>query len=133
MLKISCLFDSVRFLLLKILTEWVRNCYILCSFSIPNHVKYQCRSRTLVALRYGSDQMMRLRLSNTDLHSIMKRQKCSATIFGFSIENFFFKSPKVKTYKKTFFDAYLILLLLMLKHNYLNGKKFLLLSQLQVD
>jgi hypothetical protein len=29
---------SVRFLLLKIWTEWVINCYILCQFSIPKHV-----------------------------------------------------------------------------------------------
>jgi hypothetical protein len=37
--------------LLKILTEWVINCYILCHFSIPNHVLYHCRSRSHIALR----------------------------------------------------------------------------------
>jgi hypothetical protein len=30
----------------KILTEWVKNCYVLCHFSIPNYVYYHCRSRS---------------------------------------------------------------------------------------
>jgi hypothetical protein len=37
-LKLSCSYDSVRYLLLKILTEWVINCSILCQFSIPYHL-----------------------------------------------------------------------------------------------
>jgi hypothetical protein len=39
-LKLFCSYDSVRFILLKIRTEWVINCKILCHFSIPNHVQY---------------------------------------------------------------------------------------------
>jgi hypothetical protein len=31
-------YDSVRFVLVKIWTEWVMNCYILFDFSIPNYV-----------------------------------------------------------------------------------------------
>jgi hypothetical protein len=38
MLKLSCSFNSVRFVLLKTWTEWVINCYILSNFSIPNHI-----------------------------------------------------------------------------------------------
>jgi hypothetical protein len=56
MLKLSCSFDSVPFILLKILTEWVINCYILCHFLIPNYVEYHSRrrsrrSRSRIALR----------------------------------------------------------------------------------
>jgi hypothetical protein len=65
MLKLSSSFDSVRFILLKIWTEWVINCYILC------HIKFLNIINTIVgagavgagaASRYGSgsDQMMRL-------------------------------------------------------------------------
>jgi hypothetical protein len=63
MLKLSCSYDSVRFVLVKIRTEWVINCYILCHFSIFNFFN------TIVgavgaASRYGSgsgsDQKMRL-------------------------------------------------------------------------
>jgi hypothetical protein len=51
MLKLFCSYDYVRFILLKIWTEWVINCYILCHFSISNHVYYHCRSRSRIALR----------------------------------------------------------------------------------
>jgi hypothetical protein len=60
MLKLSSSFDSVRFMLLKICTKWVLNCYILC------HFKFLIMINTIVgagaASRYGSgsDQMMRL-------------------------------------------------------------------------
>jgi hypothetical protein len=46
MLKISCSFDSERFILLKIWSEWVINCFILCHFFIPNHVKYHLSNRS---------------------------------------------------------------------------------------
>jgi hypothetical protein len=54
MLKLSCSYDSVRFV--KIWIEWIINYYILCHFSMPNHVYYHCwsrsrRSRSLIALR----------------------------------------------------------------------------------
>jgi hypothetical protein len=55
----------VRFLLLKILTEWVINCYILCHFSIPNHVYYHCRSRSR-RRRIRSRIALRLRLRPND-------------------------------------------------------------------
>jgi hypothetical protein len=51
MLKLSYSYDSVRFILLKIWTEWVINCYILCHFSIPNHVCYHCWSQSCIALQ----------------------------------------------------------------------------------
>jgi hypothetical protein len=63
MLKLSYSFDSVRFFLLKIKTEWVIKYYILCHFLSPSQVN------TIVgavvggaASRYvsDSDQMMRL-------------------------------------------------------------------------
>jgi hypothetical protein len=62
MLKLSSSFDSVRFIFLNILTEWVINCYILCNF------KFLTMIYTIVgagaASRYGSGsgsyQMMRL-------------------------------------------------------------------------
>jgi hypothetical protein len=61
--KLSSSFDSVRFRLLKILTEWVVNCYIFC------HFKFLTMIYTIAgaASRYGfgSDQMMRLRLRST--------------------------------------------------------------------
>jgi hypothetical protein len=69
MLKLSSSYDSVRFILMKILTEWVKNFYILCQFSIPNHVLYHCRnrsrrsrSRSRIALRLR----IRLRLQPKD-------------------------------------------------------------------
>jgi hypothetical protein len=49
MLKLFCSYDSER--LLKIWTEWVINCYIVCHFSIPYHVYYHCRSRIALRLR----------------------------------------------------------------------------------
>jgi hypothetical protein len=45
MVKLSCSSASVRFTLQKIWIEWVINYYILCHFSMPNPVKYHCRSR----------------------------------------------------------------------------------------
>jgi hypothetical protein len=58
-MKLSCSYDSVRFILLKIWTEWVINAYILCNFSIPNHVYYHCRKR---CRRSRSRIPLRLRL-----------------------------------------------------------------------
>jgi hypothetical protein len=62
MLKPSPTYDSVRFILMKISTEWVKNYYILCQFSIPNHVVGTVAVGAGAALRYGSgsDQKMRL-------------------------------------------------------------------------
>jgi hypothetical protein len=61
MLKLSCSYDSVRFILLKIGTEWVINCYILCHFSIPNHVVTIVGAGAASGYGSGSDQMIRLR------------------------------------------------------------------------
>jgi hypothetical protein len=62
MLKLSCSFDFVRFILLKILTEWVINCYILCHFSISNTIvgagAIGVGARSGAASRYSSYQMM---------------------------------------------------------------------------
>jgi hypothetical protein len=67
MLKLSSSFDSVRFILLKILIEWVINCYILCHFKFLTMIYTIVRAGAGATLRYGSgsDQMMRLRLRNT--------------------------------------------------------------------
>jgi hypothetical protein len=56
----------VRFILLKIWTEWDISSYILCHFSTHNHFWSRAASR------YGSDQMMRLRLRNTALLALDK-------------------------------------------------------------
>jgi hypothetical protein len=61
MLKLSCSYDSVRFLLLKIWTEWVINCYILSHFSIPIHVQHHCKRRSCRS-QSPSHIMLRLRL-----------------------------------------------------------------------
>jgi hypothetical protein len=71
MLKLFSSFDSVGFILQKILTEWVVNCYILCHFKLLTMIYTIVRAGTVGAgasSRYGSgsDQMMRLRLRNTD-------------------------------------------------------------------
>jgi hypothetical protein len=65
MLKLSCSYDSVRSILLKICPEWVINCCIFCNFSIPNHFNTIIGAGAVgagAASRYssGSDQMMRL-------------------------------------------------------------------------
>jgi hypothetical protein len=76
MLKLSSFFDSVRFILLKMWTEWAINCYILC------HFKFLTIKNTTVgggaASRYGSssDQMMPLRLRNTAYNSSRLRVEC---------------------------------------------------------
>jgi hypothetical protein len=71
MLKLSSSFDFVRFILMKIGTKWVLNCNILC------HFKFLTLINTIVgagsvgagaALRYGSDQMMRLLVAPAPQH-----------------------------------------------------------------
>jgi hypothetical protein len=67
MLKLFSSFYTVRFILLKILPEWVLNCYILCPFRILTMIYTIVRVEAAgagAASRYGSgsDQMMRLRL-----------------------------------------------------------------------
>jgi hypothetical protein len=67
MLKISSSFDSVRFLLLKIRTEWIMNCSILCNFKFLTMIYTIVGAGAVgagAASRYssgsGSDQKMRL-------------------------------------------------------------------------
>jgi hypothetical protein len=65
MLKLSSSFDSVRFILMKIRTERVINCYILCHFNFLTMKDTIIGAGDLgagAASRYGSgsDQMMRL-------------------------------------------------------------------------
>jgi hypothetical protein len=66
MLKLSCSFDSVRCILLKIYTECVISCYILCHFQFLTmfNIIVGAGSVRASASHYGSgsDQMMRLRL-----------------------------------------------------------------------
>jgi hypothetical protein len=54
MLKLSSSFDSVRFVLLKILTEWVINCFILCHFKFLTMIYSIVRPGAGAASRYGS-------------------------------------------------------------------------------
>jgi hypothetical protein len=66
MLKLFCSYDSVRFLLLKILTEWVRFCVIFQFLTMFNTIvgagAVGAGAKAGAALRYGSgsDQKMRL-------------------------------------------------------------------------
>jgi hypothetical protein len=65
MLKLSCSYESVRFVLVKIWTEWVTNCYILCNFqflTMFNTTVGAGAARAGAASCYGSgsDQKMRL-------------------------------------------------------------------------
>jgi hypothetical protein len=54
MLKLSCSRDCVQFVLVKIWTEWVIKCYILCHSPIHNHVSYHCRSKDAAPCGSGS-------------------------------------------------------------------------------
>jgi hypothetical protein len=65
MLTLSSSFDSIRFILLKILTKLVINCYILCHFKFLTRIYTIVRDGAVgagAASRYGSgsDQKMRL-------------------------------------------------------------------------
>jgi hypothetical protein len=71
MLNLSCSYDSVRFILVKILTEWVINCYICVIFQFLTMFNTIVGARAGAvgagaASRYGSgsgsgsDQKMRL-------------------------------------------------------------------------
>jgi hypothetical protein len=58
MFKLSCSYDSGRFLLLKILTEWVINCSFCVNFQFPT----MFNTGAGAASRYGSgsDQKMQI-------------------------------------------------------------------------
>jgi hypothetical protein len=82
MLKLSSSFGSVRFTLLKIWTEWVINCYILCQFKFPTMITTIVGAGAVgAASRYGSgsDQMMRL-LAAPALQHWLVQPKLLATI-----------------------------------------------------
>jgi hypothetical protein len=71
MLKLSSSYDSVRFILMNIWTEWVKNCYILCRFQFLTMFYTIVGAgvvRAGVASRYGSGSDQKMRLRNTDLN-----------------------------------------------------------------
>jgi hypothetical protein len=77
MLKLSCSFDYVRFIVLKILTKWVLNCTFCVIFqflTMFNPIVGVGSVGAGAASRYGSgsDQIMRLRLRNTVMSMLFK-------------------------------------------------------------
>jgi hypothetical protein len=94
MLKLSFSFDSVRFILLKILTKRVINCVILFHFSIPNHVYAICWTGAVgagAALHYssGSDQMVQLLAAPAPQPWLKMKQLCVQYEKIFSLFTFF--------------------------------------------
>jgi hypothetical protein len=68
MLKLYCSFDSVRFILLKILTKWAKTvifCVIFQFLAMFNTIVGAGAAGAGSCYGSDSDQMMRLRLRNT--------------------------------------------------------------------
>jgi hypothetical protein len=73
MLKLSCSYDSVRFILLKIIAEWVitsKFCVIFQFLIMFNTIVGAGAVGAGAASRYGSDQMMRLLAAPAPQHCI---------------------------------------------------------------
>jgi hypothetical protein len=119
MLKLFCSYDSVGILLLKIWTEWVINCTILCHFSSPNHVKYHCRSqscwsRSRIVLRlWLQHQKMRLLAAPAPQHWLADLQFASlksTTMLAFPIQfkTFYLSLFSIAKYYNTFITLFLM-------------------------
>jgi hypothetical protein len=72
MLKLSSLFDSIRFILLKIRTKWVVNCYILGHFKFLTMIYTIVRAGAASRYGSGSDQMMRLLAAPAPQHCLYR-------------------------------------------------------------